>query len=658
VQDPVALVEHTAAQKGCLGLPHPGIAAPAALYSQQRRNSVGLDLTSCAAELMALGAQLQTHAQRPWQAAAMLAHPEAADTGQLRPVHNPADRRDRVGLVRHASASEVRRALEAAVAGAQAWAQTAPGERAQALDRAAQALQEQMIALMSLLMREAGKTAASAMTEVREAIDFLRFYAAQIRQDFDSLSHRPLGPVVCISPWNFPLAIFVGQVSAALAAGNTVLAKPAEQTPLVAAHVTGLLWSAGIPRTALQLLPGAGHTVGASLVADARVQAVLFTGSSQVARLIQQSLAQRLSATGEPVVLIAETGGQNAMIVDSSALPEQVVSDVLQSAFDSAGQRCSALRVLCLQNEIADSIVSMLRDAMGKLRLGQPRRLSTDVGPVIDAQAGAEITRHIARMRSEGCRVFQPKPGEPDEIARGTFVAPTLIELSDLSQLQQEVFGPVLHVLRYARDDLNRLLAQINGTGYALTLGVHSRIDETIGKVTLSSAAGNQYVNRNMVGAVVGVQPFGGQGLSGTGPKAGGPLYLYRLLARQPTDALQRALRFIGASAHQAPTDCIELAGPTGELNLYRLVARKVLHARGLLDASALAQELDTVVFEGSRENLRLLLQQLAARPGPIVNVFVQDRSHRLAIHATWTERSLSINTAAVGANTRLMMLT
>jgi RHH-type proline utilization regulon transcriptional repressor/proline dehydrogenase/delta 1-pyrroline-5-carboxylate dehydrogenase len=343
--------------------------------------------------------------------------------------------------------------------------------------------------------------------------------------------------------------------------------------------------------------------------------------------------------------------------VDSSALPEQVVSDVLQSAFDSAGQRCSALRVLCLQDEIADSIVSMLRDAMGQLRLGQPRRLSTDVGPVIDAQACAEITRHIARMRAEGCRVFQPKPGEPDEIARGTFVAPTLIELSDLSQLQQEVFGPVLHVLRYARDDLNRLLAQINGTGYALTLGVHSRIDETIEKVTLSSLAGNQYVNRNMVGAVVGVQPFGGQGLSGTGPKAGGPLYLYRLLARQPADALRRALQFIGASADQAPTDYIELAGPTGELNLYRLVARKVLHARGLLDASALAQELDTVVFEGSRENLRLLLQQLAARPGPIVNVFVQDRSHRPAIHATWTERSLSINTAAVGANTHLMML-
>jgi RHH-type proline utilization regulon transcriptional repressor/proline dehydrogenase/delta 1-pyrroline-5-carboxylate dehydrogenase len=658
VQDPVAQVERTATREGGLGLPHPAIAAPPALYGAQRQNSVGLDLASCAADLMALGAQLHAHAQRPWQAAAMLAHDGAADVGQLRPMHNPADRRDRVGLVRHASAAEVELALAAAADGAQAWAQTAPEERAKALDRAAQALQEQMSALMSLLMREAGKTAASAMTEVREAIDFLRFYAAQIRQDFNPRSHRPLGPVVCISPWNFPLAIFVGQIAAALAAGNTVLAKPAEQTPLVAAHVTGVLWSAGIPRTALQLLPGAGPTVGASLVADARVQAVLFTGSNEVARLIQQSLARRLSATAEPVALIAETGGQNAMIVDSSALPEQVVSDVLQSAFDSAGQRCSALRVLCLQDEVADTIVTMLRDAMGQLRLGQPCSLSTDVGPVIDAQACAEIKRHIARMRAQGCRVFQPKPGEPDETARGSFVAPTLIELSDLSQLQQEVFGPVLHIVRYARDGLDRLLAQINSTGYALTLGVHSRIDATIEKITSASLAGNQYVNRNMVGAVVGVQPFGGQAMSGTGPKAGGPLYLYRLLASQPADALQRALRFVGASGHQAPSDCIELAGPTGELNLYRLVARKVLHASGPLDASALAQDLDTVVFEGSPENLRLLLQQLAARPGPVVSVFVQGRGHRLTPHATWTERSLSINTAAVGANARLMMLT
>jgi RHH-type proline utilization regulon transcriptional repressor/proline dehydrogenase/delta 1-pyrroline-5-carboxylate dehydrogenase len=280
------------------------------------------------------------------------------------------------------------------------------------------------------------------------------------------------------------------------------------------------------------------------------------------------------------------------------------------------------------------------------------------VGPVIDAQACAEIKQHIARMRAQGCRVFQPKPGEPDETARGSFVAPTLIELSDLSQLQQEVFGPVLHIVRYARDGLDRLLAQINSTGYALTLGVHSRIDATIEKITSASLAGNQYVNRNMVGAVVGVQPFGGQAMSGTGPKAGGPLYLYRLLASQPADALQRALRFVGASGHQAPSDCIELAGPTGELNLYRLVARKVLHASGPLDASALAQDLDTVVFEGSPENLRLLLQQLAARPGPVVSVFVQGRGHRLAPHATWTERSLSINTAAVGANARLMMLT
>ena len=336
--------------------------------------------------------------------------------------------------------------------------------------------------------------------------------------------HLPLGPVACISPWNFPLAIFMGQVSAALASGNTVLAKPAEQTPLIAAQALRLLHQAGVPRAAVQLLPGPGETVGARLVADARVMGVLFTGSTEVARLLQRRLVGRCDAYGQPIPLVAETGGQNAMIVDSSALIEQVVGDVLISAFDSAGQRCSALRVLCVQDDTADRVVRMLQGAMAELHMGNPDALDVDVGPVIDAQASSAIAQHIEKLRAEGCTVFQAARHGAQACAQGSFVLPTLIELHSLAQLQREVFGPVLHLLRYRRDALPQLLADINATGYGLTLGVHTRIDETIAQVVQQAHAGNVYVNRNMVGAVVGVQPFGGEGLSGTGPKAGGPL--------------------------------------------------------------------------------------------------------------------------------------
>ncbi|HVR52255.1 MAG TPA: L-glutamate gamma-semialdehyde dehydrogenase, partial [Pseudorhodoferax sp.] len=432
-------------------------------------------------------------------------------------------------------------ALRAAAEAAPAWAATPAQARAQALERTAELLQERLPVLLGLLAREAGKTYANGIAEVREAIDFLRFYAAHARADFDHGALQPLGPVLCISPWNFPLAIFMGQVCAALAAGNTVLAKPAEQTALVAAEAVRLLHAAGVPPAAVQLVPGPGSTVGARMVADARVQAVMFTGSTEVARLLQRQLAARSGPTGAPVPLIAETGGQNAMVVDSSALVEQVVGDVMASAFDSAGQRCSALRVLCVQEDVAERLLHMLRGAMAEATVGNPVALRTDVGPVIDAQARAIIEAHIDAMRQKGHRIHRLGRWAPDVLDGGTFVVPTLIELDAISELQREVFGPVLHVVRYARRDLGRVLAQINATGYGLTLGVHTRIDETIAQVVASACVGNVYVNRNMVGAVVGVQPFGGEGLSGTGPKAGGPLYMYRLLATRPADVLARA---------------------------------------------------------------------------------------------------------------------
>ncbi|MGA7778981.1 MAG: L-glutamate gamma-semialdehyde dehydrogenase, partial [Paraburkholderia sp.] len=497
-----------------------------------------------------------------------------------------------------------------AVAAAPIWQATPVEARADCLARAADLLEAQMHTLMGLVVREAGKSLPNAVSEIREAIDFLRYYSAQIRTEFSNDTHRPLGPVVCISPWNFPLAIFMGQVAAALAAGNTVLAKPAEQTPLIAAQAVRILREAGVPAGAVQLLPGNGETVGAALVADARTRAVMFTGSTEVARIINKTLSARLDADGKPIPLIAETGGQNAMIVDSSALAEQVVADVLNSAFDSAGQRCSALRVLCLQDDVADRTLEMLTGAMRELGVGNPDRLSIDVGPVIDLEAKRGIDAHVAAMREKGRKVEQLPM--PDGCAQGTFVPPTLIELDSIDELKREVFGPVLHVVRYRRNALDKLLEQIRATGYGLTLGIHTRIDETIAHVISRAHVGNIYVNRNVVGAVVGVQPFGGEGLSGTGPKAGGALYLQRLLATRPAGLPKTLMQALIADTPQVaensdnPTSALTtlrdwliaerqpqlaarcdgylsqglagatavLPGPTGERNTYTLGAR------------------------------------------------------------------------------------
>ena len=538
VADPVQAVEKMAAQEGQIGLPHPKIALPRELYGKGRVNSAGLDLAN-EHRLASLSSALLNSALQKWQAKPMLEQPVA--DGDMQPVINPAEPKDIVGYVHEATEAEVDQALDSAVNNAPIWFATPPQERAAILERAAVLMEDQMQSLIGILVREAGKTFSNAIAEVREAVDFLHYYAGQVRDDFDNETHRPLGPVVCISPWNFPLAIFTGQIAAALAAGNSVLAKPAEQTPLIAAQGINILLEAGVPAGVVQLLPGRGETVGAKLTSDNRVRGVMFTGSTEGASLLQRNIATRLDAQGRPTPLIAETGGMNAMIVDSSALTEQVVVDVLASAFDSAGQRCSALRVLCLQDDVADHTLKMLRGAMAECRMGNPGRLTTDIGPVIDAEAKANIENHIQAMRAKGRPVFQAVRDNSEDAREwrsGTFVPPTLIELASFDELKKEVFGPVLHVVRYNRNNLNELVEQINASGYGLTLGVHTRIDETIAQVTGSAKVGNLYVNRNMVGAVVGVQPFGGEGLSGTGPKAGGPLYLYRLLANRPENAL------------------------------------------------------------------------------------------------------------------------
>ncbi|MBC7727323.1 MAG: L-glutamate gamma-semialdehyde dehydrogenase, partial [Microbacteriaceae bacterium] len=449
-------------------------------------------------------------------------------TDGWQPVLNPSDTRDSVGWVRPATAQEVDLAVTRAARAAQIWQGTPPSARAACLTRASDLLEQRTQSLLGLIVREAGKSLPNAIAEVREAVDFLRYYAAQVEATFDNDSHRPLGVVLCISPWNFPLAIFAGQVAAALASGNCALAKPAEQTPLVASVMVKILHEAGVPVDAVQLVPGAGDTVGAALVAHPLVAGVMFTGSTEVSRLIAQSLAKRLSPQGRPIALIAETGGQNALVADSSALAEQLVGDVLASAFDSAGQRCSALRLLCIQEDGADRVVEMIKHAMREWVMGNTDRMHTDVGPVIDEDARRQIEQHIAAMQAAGQPVT--RMARDESAGQGHFVMPALIEIDGIARLKREVFGPVLHVLRYRREQLGEVLDAINATGYGLTFGVHSRIDETIALVTQKVQAGNIYVNRNVIGAVVGVQPFGGMGLSGTGPKAGGPLYLYRLL--------------------------------------------------------------------------------------------------------------------------------
>ncbi|MBV9829869.1 MAG: bifunctional proline dehydrogenase/L-glutamate gamma-semialdehyde dehydrogenase PutA [Alphaproteobacteria bacterium] len=511
---------------------HPHIALPRDLF-RDRRNSRGLDLSE-PRTLAALRYDLAVAFTRQAQAAPIIGGVE--QPGPAIAVVSPSGYREPIGTVLAATPAQVEAALAAAVPAAAAWDTVSASRRAAMLERAAERFEAEQANLLALIVREGGRTIPAALSELREACDYLRYYAARARAEF----HRPVvlpgptgehnqialhgrGVFACISPWNFPLAIFTGQVAAALAAGNAVIAKPAEQTPLVAAAAVRLLQAAGIPGDVLHLLPGDGETIGGALVRDPRVAGVAMTGSTETARTIARLLADR---EGPIVPLIAETGGQNALIVDSSALTEQVVADALISAFDSAGQRCSALRVLYLQEDIAERVLTMLSGAAAELCIGDPALIATDIGPVIDGEARQRLERHAARMAEEGRLVFAGRL--PPDFANGTFFPPHIFEIARGSLLTGEVFGPILHVVRWQADRLDTVLDEIAATGYGLTLGVHSRIEATVRHIASRLRIGNIYINRNMIGAVVGAQPFGGDGLSGTGPKAGGPRYLHR----------------------------------------------------------------------------------------------------------------------------------
>ena len=536
VADPVDVV------RAFPGKPHPRIPQPIAMYEQitsgeQRKNSMGVNFGNDN-ELRAL-AEAVAKVPTNWSATPLV--PGATLTGEKQSVTDPSDRRRQIGTKQQADAATVERALANAVAAQPDWDRLPAVSRAKILEYAADLLEQRRAEFVALLVREAGKTLPAAISEFREAADMCRYYAAMARKlmghpetllgptgETNELSLHGRGVFVCISPWNFPLAIFTGQVAAGLAAGNAVIAKPADQTVLIGHAAVKLLHAAGVPENVLQFVPGKGSMLGNTLLTKSEVAGVCMTGSTETAWTINRTLAAR----NAPIAaLIAETGGQNAFIADSSALPEQLVKDVIASAFDSAGQRCSAARVLFVQDDIADKVLTMLSGAMDELTIGDPGLLSTDVGPVIDEPSRKALVDHAARMDAEAKLIKQVPLGP--ECANGTFFAPRAYALQSLSQLTHEVFGPILHVLRWKANELDAVIDAINATGFGLTLGIHSRIDSTIAHITQRAKVGNCYVNRNQIGAVVGVQPFGGENLSGTGPKAGGPHYLLRFVTER-----------------------------------------------------------------------------------------------------------------------------
>nr|WP_317055681.1 bifunctional proline dehydrogenase/L-glutamate gamma-semialdehyde dehydrogenase PutA [Roseovarius sp. W115]MDV2929268.1 bifunctional proline dehydrogenase/L-glutamate gamma-semialdehyde dehydrogenase PutA [Roseovarius sp. W115] len=636
------------------------------LFAPERINSKGFDLTH-QPTLDTIEAARAPFATATWQAAPLLTGKAAPQDPH--PVQNPADPADQPGQVAFASPKDVETALK----NAKPW-NADPKERGRVLARAADFYEENFGELFAILAREAGKSLMDAVAELREAVDFLRYYGA------NAPDAKPVGTFTCISPWNFPLAIFSGQISAALAAGNAVLAKPAEQTPLIAHLAISLMHKAGVPKTALQLLPGAGD-VGAALTSDPRVSGVAFTGSTETALKIRTTMAQNL-APGAP--LIAETGGLNAMIVDSTALPEQAVQAIVESAFQSAGQRCSALRCLYVQEDIAEGLTEMLTGAMDALVMGAPWHLKTDVGPVIDAEAQAGIAAHIEAARAEGRLLHEiPTPNS------GHFIAPTLIRVQGIGDLKREIFGPVLHIATFASNQLDQVIADINATGYGLTFGLMTRIDDRVQHVTEAVHAGNIYVNRNQIGAIVGSQPFGGEGLSGTGPKAGGPHYLSRFSARPVTqtdatwptdmspDAAQAAL--VAAQDRDIPTSpALVLPGPTGESNRLTLHARApllclgpgedaakaqaeavmALGGRAATVTGALAAEVLTTqsnfagaLWWGDATKAQAYTTALSKRNGPILPLITgqPDLGHVMG------ERHVCVDTTAAGGNAALL---
>ena len=641
-------------------LPSPALANGPALFGG-RKNSRGWDLTDTA-DLAAIEAARAPYAEARIDGAPRLAGRVVG--GPQLAVLNPATGA-LVGHVTTAALPDVDTALRLA----EPWAAAAQ-ERATVLNRAADRMEGDFGRIFALLAREAGKTLADAVAELREAVDFLRYYAGQTAQP-----HPARGVFACISPWNFPLAIFCGQIGAALAAGNAVLAKPAEQTPLIATLAVDHLLAAGVPPTALQLLPGDG-AVGAALTRDARVNGVAFTGSTETALAIRRSMSEHLDPTAP---LIAETGGLNAMLVDSTALPEQAVRDIIASSFQSAGQRCSALRCLYVQEDVAHTVTEMLFGAMEDLSLGDPWQLATDIGPVIDAEAQAGIRAYVDAARTEG-RVLKElaAPGQ------GTFIAPTVLSVNGIEDMPREIFGPVLHVATFKAHQIDRVIAAINATGYGLTFGLHSRIDDRVQRIVEGLRVGNTYVNRNQIGAVVGSQPFGGEGLSGTGPKAGGPHYLTRFTtAPTPVASEDGAVTAAAevAKALSAPWPVSapiteDMPGPTGESNRLSMTPRAPLLCLGPGRSAALAQAeavrklgghaveapglpveaLATLqgfagaLWWGDAEQGRARAKVLAGRPGPILPLIAApDAGH---VHL---ERHLCIDTTASGGNAQLL---
>ncbi len=633
-------------------IPNPLIARPAGIFGASRGNSAGMDITDPLV-LEALFRDRERFRTTQWAATPLVAGTITPETPL--PLVNPARSGEVVGTVAHASPADIETAIVAARRGFDAWKTCPVKARAAALRRAADLFEDNRPELFALLAREAGKTLADAVGEVREAVDFLRYYAAEAEARPDA---APRGIIACISPWNFPLAIFAGQSAAALAAGNAVLAKPAAQTPLIAFRAVELMHAAGVPLAALQFLPGEGASVGAALSGDPRLAGVCFTGSLPTARRIDRAMA---GAMAPDAPLIAETGGLNAMIVDSTALPEQAVRDIVASAFQSAGQRCSALRILYLQDDVAEPILTMLQGAMDELTLGDPWDLATDIGPVIDAPARDKIEAHVAVFGARGQCVKQlAKPGG------GSFVAPSVIRVSGIDDLGEEIFGPVLHVATFASGGLDAVIAAINASGYGLTFGLHTRLSSRVKAVSEAVKAGNLYINRNQIGAVVGSQPFGGEGLSGTGPKAGGPHYL-------PQFQMPRA----GASSLRGSQ---MMPGPTGESNILSLHPRGTVlclgpSAEDRQQQAALAREagnltrtidgpfsfemlesmdgFEAVAYFGGGDTLRAIRVALSRRDGAIIPLMtLPEEAQKLVV-----ERHVCIDTTAAGGNTSLMAM-
>lgn len=625
-------------------LSNANIAKPAELFGAQRLNAKGWDITD-PTTLAALDNARAHFKTKSWVAKPLIAGGLTSDKAVA--IYNPANLNDCVGHVTSANPQDIETAISAAARGFQQWSTTPPAERAVCLRKVAELFEANAPELFALACREAGKTLLDAVGEVREAVDFARYYA----NEAEKLANKhALGVVTCISPWNFPLAIFTGQVLAAIASGNSVIAKPADQTPLMATRAVELMHEAGIPVDVIQLLPGSGVDVGVPLTSDPRIAAVCFTGSTQTAQRINRIMAETLAPSAP---LVAETGGMNAMLVDSTALPEQVVRDVVMSAFQSAGQRCSALRILYVQEDIAEQLKTMLFGAMDELRLGDPWQLSADIGPVIDENAKNKIDNHCAAFAAKG-QLLKQLP-TPDG---GHFVAPTVIAVKGIEELEEEIFGPVLHIATFAADEIDQVIANINAKGYGLTFGLHTRVDNRVEQITSQIAVGNIYVNRNQIGAIVGSQPFGGEGLSGTGPKAGGPHYVKRFTqpnqhysaVDQQSHMVQPAtLQTLITELNEAPNlpkhasrtallnlfaeelktlnldsgHAVELSGPTGELNLLSEKERGVVLCLGP-DRTSARQQAATALSQGNKviviaSDIADLLAQAAQQNLPLL---------------------------------------